>query len=412
MDAGVWEKCDPGLRSLLPGLLSRQARSMPVSLILAVDRDCPARELTAMRRRFVRLGCRESAYIALTSSFTVRISAAKLPLLAADDRIRRIHHDRLVFALLDRARQTINAPLPVRQGHDGAGVTVAVVDTGIAPHPDFGPDRRRIVAFFDAVNRRNTLPYDDNGHGTHVAGCVAGDGRMSGGRYAGVAPSASLIGVKVLSRDGSGRLSTILYGLDWLASQATPCQVVNLSLGAHATLSYQDDVLAQAAAALVDRGKVVVAAAGNSGPAPQTIATPAIHPKLIAVGAADDRVAGRPPVVASFSSRGPAPSDHAAGDEEAMKPDLVAPGVEIVAASAGGAVVSADANNPSGYYRAMSGTSMAAPLVSGAAALLLCRMPDLTPDRVAARLRRTAHDLGVNRFTQGAGLLDVEAALS
>ena len=163
---------------------------------------------------------------------------------------------------------------------DGKGVTVAVVDTGIFAHPDFTVPENRIAAFVDLVNNRKD-PYDDNGHGTHVAGIVAGNGSRSNGLYQGIAPAARLVGVKVLDAYGSGVLSNVIRGIQWCVRQKErlDIRVINLSLGAPAQDSFRDDPLCQAVQAAWQRGIVVCVAAGNDGPAAGTIATPGIRPE-------------------------------------------------------------------------------------------------------------------------------------
>jgi len=210
----------------------------------------------------------------------------------------------------------------------GEGVTVAILDTGISiDHPDLAP---RLRGVYNAVGGSDD---DHNGHGTHVAGIVAGGG-IPGGVY-GVAPKASLLAVKVLGDDGSGRLSDIIDGLDWCVKQGAP--VANLSLGTPVPHPLLKKAVDQAKAA----GVLVVAAAGNSGPRPQTLEYPAAYESALAVGACD-RSGG----VASFSSRG-----------EGL--DVVAPGKDIYSTWLRGG------------YRRLDGTSMAAPHVAGVAALLL-----------------------------------------
>lgn len=183
------------------------------------------------------------------------------------------------------------------------------------------------MAFRDFVNNRQS-PYDDHGHGTFVAGVAAGNGYSSGGKYRGIAPEANIIGVKVMDKDGSGNSSDIVAGMQWVVDhqQEYNVRIMSLSLGAKPSNS-RFDPLAAAVEAVWKKGIVVVAAAGNSGPKQNTIATPGISPMILTVGAVDDK---RTPdykddVIADFSSRGPV-------NGRQVKPDLVAPGVNITAA--------------------------------------------------------------------------------
>jgi subtilisin family serine protease len=360
---------------------------------------------------------------------------------------------------------------PLSQKYQGEGVTIAVVDTGIYPHPDFSYPRNRLVAFVDFVEGR-TVPYDDNGHGTHVAGDAAGSGAQSGGLHRGTAPRASLVGVKVLNAQGSGRTSDILKGLEWCIQNRDRynIRVINMSLGHPAQKKFEEDPIDQAVKKAWEAGIVVVAAAGNDGPARRTIKAPGDSPYALTVGAADDNNTPDPSDdrIADFSSRGPTPAG-------LKKPDLVAPGEAIMAplspASPSEAMarrlgllhetlgwlsslrpeelarvpeqqwvlmglapetiakikespesarnefnrlLAASARMPmlATSYVGMPGTSMATPIVAGVVAQMLEANPDLTPDQVKKILVETANPLpryGPN--SQGAGMVDPEEAL-
>lgn len=277
---------------------------------------------------------------------------------------------------VEAAIQTLQLDKIWAQGFKGKGVGIAVLDTGIAPHPDLAS---RIVAFKDFVNGKEQ-PYDDRGHGTHVAGIAAGNGSASHGKYTGAAPEASLVGVKVMNAQGEGQLSDIIQGLQWAIENREQynIRVVNMSLGARPSVPVKDDPLAQAALKATQAGLLVVAAAGNKGPYPGTIDTPATSPAVLSVGATVDY--GTPDIsddkVAWYSGSGPTSFDNR------VKPDVVAPGTNIVCADATG-----------GWYVRDTGTSMATPLVAGAAALMLQARPDLRPDEVQALMRDTAQKI-------------------
>ncbi len=217
---------------------------------------------------------------------------------------------------------------------------------------------------------------DENGHGTHVVSIVAGTGAASGGVNKGVAPKASLLDVKVLDKTGSGKLSDAIAGIEWAV--LNNAEIISLSLGALLPCNGLDTT-SLAADIAVKRGKHVVVAAGNLGPLPGTITSPGCAREVITVGAVD-----RLDAVALFSSRGPTLDGRA-------KPDIVAPGVLILAAQAGGS------------YVPMSGTSMAVPHVSGVVALLLSQKPGLSPEQVKDVLMTTALDLDEDKNTQGTG---------
>lgn len=213
--------------------------------------------------------------LSLIRGFSAELPAAAINNLALEKDIIRISYDSQVSACLDTAAESINAPAAWASGLTGKGVTVAVVDTGIYPHPDLLQPVNRIIAFKDFVNKK-TSPYDDNGHGTHVAGIIAGNGAMSEGRYKGIAPEADLVGVKVLDNTGGGSTSNVIAGIEWVVKNMSiyNIKVLNLSLGARTTESHSTDPLSQAAEAARNAGLVVVAAAGNDGANPGSIRTP------------------------------------------------------------------------------------------------------------------------------------------
>ncbi|MEV4753726.1 S8 family serine peptidase [Micromonospora sp. NPDC049559] len=294
---------------------------------------------------------------------------------------------------LDRSTAQIGAPAMWRAGFTGKGVKVAVLDTGIdAGHPDFAG---RIVAnhnFTEVPEAGDVI-----GHGTHVASTIAGSGAASGGRYQGVAPDASLLVGKVCEDRGCSD-SAILAGMQWAAEQGA--DVVNMSLGAPDTPG--TDLIEEAVNQLSTRyGTLFVVAAGNDGAAgPGSVSSPATADAALAVGAST-----RYENVAAFSSRGPRV------DDGASKPEIVAPGVDIVAARSSTAPVPpVDEQTPA--YTAMSGTSMATPHVAGAAALLAQRRPDWSGARLKAAMVSTATSFtDVDRDAQGAGQLDLAALL-
>jgi len=344
----------------------------------------------------------------LINAYAVRIKSGKLEDTARSDIVEYISDDVKMTALLNVAAQEVGATIANDTGYLGRGIGIAILDTGIYPHQDFTRPRNRIVAFRDFVNNRQSL-YDDNGHGTFVAGVAAGNGYSSGGKYKGIAPEANLIGVKVMDKDGSGNSSDIVAGMQWVVDHQHEynVRIMSLSLGAKPSNS-RFDPLAAAVEAVWKKGIVVIAAAGNSGPKQNTIATPGISPVILTVGAVDDRrtVDYKDDVIANFSSRGPVNGRH-------IKPDLVAPGVNIIAAKADkeytGGLRPQNMKDP---YTQMSGTSVATPLVSGAAALLLDKYPNMTPSELKETLMKNAFTMsGVNRYAQGSGILNIRKCL-
>ena len=296
-------------------------------------------------------------------------------------------------------------------GATGAGVTVAVLDTGVTPVPDLAG---RVVAGPDFSGERNSTR-DSYGHGTVMAGIVAGNGASSrgrqGGAYVGMAPQAKVLSVKVAGRHGATDVSTVLAALQWITSSAPQygTRVVNLSWGTPSKQSAVVDPLNYAVQRVWRKGIVVVAAAGNSGPKDGTINKPADDPMVISVGAYDDRHDTLPANdrVTDWSSRGPTVDGVA-------KPDVVAPGRTLVSTVDPRSLVAqqnADSLVAPGYIVG-SGSSQAAAVTSGAAALLLSQRPSLTPDQVKAALRSTAVKIGdVAGTAQGRGRVAVDAAL-
>ena len=355
---------------------------------------------------------------------------ASLNALAANSLVRRVVLDRVVRDSMDRMGETVGAT-SVRQelGYDGSGIGVAVIDSGIAAwHDDLTqpgvPGSQRVDHFVDFVNGQQTS-YDDYGHGTHVAGIIAGNGFDSDGARAGVAPGARLLVLKVLDSSGRGRISDVIAAIDYVISQQSTfnTRIINLSIGGGVFESYNTDLLTLAAKKAVDRGIVVVASAGNAGRNSQGrnvyggTTAPGNAPWVLTVGASSTQGTGDrgDDVMAAFSSRGPTAIDRTA------KPDLVAPGVGAESLSAPGSTLYATRSQyllngtvptPHLPYLVMSGTSQAAPVVAGTVALMLQANPTLTPNAVKAILQYTAQQYeGYDALTQGAGFVNARGAV-
>ena len=300
-------------------------------------------------------------------------------------------------------------------GAQGQGVGVAVVDSGINLSSDLyvantGTSRLTANVRFNTDN--NQTPSDGFGHGTHVSSIIGGNGSASNGKYIGVAPMVNLINVKVSNDDGSATTSTIVAGLQWVLQNKNTynIRVVNLSMNSSTAKSYKTNPLDAAVEILWFNGIVVVASAGNAGSG--VINPPANDPFVITVGAVDDKGTSSisDDTIPAFSAYGKTQDGFA-------KPDLVAPGVNIVAKIINtnmGLASAHPANKMSDpqYFR-MSGTSMAAPMVSAAVAIMLQNDPSLTPDQVKYRLTYTANNSwpGYNSSKAGAGYLDIAAAI-
>lgn len=269
----------------------------------------------------------------------------------------------------------------------GKGVGVAILDTGIYPHIDFD---NRIAVFQDFIGSRKR-PYDDNGHGTHVAGLIAGSGKGSQGKYKGSAPGSHLAVLKILDKRGNGRMQDVLQALDWIRKNGSRyrIRIVNISIGTIGSGVKNSLQLIESVEAIWDLGYIVVTAAGNMGPEPGSITAPGSSRKVITVGSSD-MLEGK----AGISGIGPT-------EECICKPDLVAPGSHIISCAPGG----------KGLYTAKSGTSMSTPQVAGAIALLLEKEPQLKNVEVKMLLKESVEDLGYERNRQGWGLFRKEKLL-
>lgn len=305
--------------------------------------------------------------------------------------VQHIWLDAIVTASLDQSTGQIGAPDAWDAGIDGTGVTVAVLDSGVdAQHPDLIGRVSQQANFSDSDNLQDHL-----GHGTHVAATIGGSGDGSDGSRKGVAPGADLISGKVLDDDGRGALSSVIEGMEWAVDSGA--DVVNLSLGSDPTDG--TDPLSQALNQLAaDSNTLFVVAAGNDGPGTSTIGAPGSADAALTVGAVD-----RDESLAGFSSRGPRPGDLA------VKPDVTAPGVGIVAARASGTTMGTPVDD---LYTAANGTSMATPHVAGAAALLASQHPDWDGDQLKDALVSTALPGDLTAYEQGGGRVDVTRAVT
>lgn len=281
----------------------------------------------------------------------------------------------------------------------GSGVCAAVLDTGIAPHPDFG---RRVLCFRDFVNGKHQL-YDDSGHGTHVSGILAGSGYLSGGIYAGMAPEADLIIGKVLDHTGNGSVEWVMRGIEWILAVRSRyhVRIVNISVGTKPDLKKeQKALLVYGVEKLWDAGLVVIVSAGNYGPGKGSVAVPGVSPKVITVGVYETGNSRYPDQKSKWSRSGTGPTAACI-----MKPDLVAPGLRVFSCNRN-YFGSGLQRRP---YISRSGTSMAAPVVAGAVACLLSKYPDMTNVEVKLKLRESCQRSGEEEF--GWGMLNVAGLL-
>src|ERR1700691_3143593 len=361
--------------------------------------------------RALGMGARLNRRIHVVKSIVLTIPVRALPALEADPEVLSVSVDHPMKGLDDTSDVATGVPSAWSAGYNGAGIGVAVIDSGINDsHPDLKDSTQsnsRVVYHQDftgtATSNSSGAQYDLYGHGTHVAGIIGGNGYLSGGNEAGVAPAVNLVDLRALDENGAGTDSTVIAAIqEAIALQNTyNIQVINLSLGRGIFVSYTQDPLCQAVESAWKAGIVVVVAAGNYGRVGingsngfGTITAPGNDPFVITVGATKSNGSSSQSAetLASYSSKGPTTYDHV------VKPDLVAPGNDIVSLSAPGTTLEAlfpaelvTGSDGKNDYFTLSGTSMATPAVSGSVALLLQQNSALTPDQVKARLMKTTY---------------------
>ena len=384
-------------------------------------------QLAQQALALLQLNGQGQAALPLLASAAGLANAAGITALSLAPGVAYIHFDAPVRAhdgaaahdtnLVTAYPRAVNADRVWAMGRTGQGVTVAVLDSGITRDADLVQPTDRILASVNFADPLGRLA-DPGGHGTHVAGTIAGNGTRSNGQYIGIAPGANLVDVRVLDANGNGRVSSVVLGIQWALDHRAQynIRVLNLSLGAQPPATYRLDPMAAAAEIAWLRGLVVVAAAGNSGGAPDS---PGADPYVITVGAIDDQATATvgDDLLGWFSAYGtPVGST--------PKPDIVAPGRRIVSLRAPGSTLDrllpdrvVTASNGATYFR-LTGTSMATGVVSGVVALLLQQQPALTPDQVKAVLTGTARAFGPtsgvspNPAASGAGSIDAYMAVT
>jgi serine protease AprX len=399
-------------------ILAEIAASRPKATHAVIVRETNPASLDAERRVWA-LGGQVTHELPIIGSFAARLPGGAVEALAASTAVWRVWGDARLRAASTNLSQ-YDSYSPDTAWHEtiqstsggtsaGAGVTVALLDTGITRVADLG---NRVLARVDFTADHDG--YDRHGHGTHMAGIIAGDGTASNGQWIGVAPRANLVSVKVAGADGSTDVSVVIAGLQWIVSHRAQyaIRVLNLSYGTDSKQSYLLDPLDYAVERVWRSGIFVVAAAGNRGPDPGSVSKPGDDPFVFTVGGADTKNTPNrnDDQVPPFSGRGPT-------QDGVGKPDLVAPAISIVSNRAPGSTI--DQLHPTArvgqYYFKGTGTSQAAAAVSGVAALLFSAGPNLTPDLAKAILVRTAdrkitYNTGGNG--SGSGTVDADAALA
>ncbi len=360
--------------------------------------------------RIAKVGGIVRNHLPIVGGSSTRLSADAIGRLSREPFVSFIQLDRKMKPMgspgeLSLYTKIIHASDVWAQGINGQGISVAVLDSGVAAADDLSLPASRIVASVDFTGQ--PAPGDPGGHGTHVAGIIAGNGTDSAQARMGVAPAAKIVDVRVIQSDGTADLSSIIAGIQWVVQNRKTynIRVMNLSFGADSTIPYRDDVLASTVEMAWANGIVVVTAAGNGGPNPGTVVTPGSDPFVITVGALDDNgtLATTDDSLAVFSSHGPTVDGF-------QKPDVLAPGRKIVSLRVPKSfldILLPDRITDSNYFR-LSGTSMSSPVVAGTAALILQKNPNLKPNQVKALLMQTAHKVSgaTDPNSGGAGLID------
>ena len=381
-------------------------------------------DVRATEALIVSLGGRVGRHLTGIEAIVAEVPESGLQALAAAPAVRGVSADRRLEGTLERTGAAIGARWVTENlGVDGTGVGVAIIDSGVArAHDDLGGNR--VVHFVDFADFQSQ-PHDGYGHGTHVAGIIAGNGYDSDGARKGIAPGAHLIVLRALDNQGDGFISGAIAAMDYAIEQRTVynIRVINLSVAAGVYESYRTDPLTLAARRAVEAGIVVVTAAGNLGRNAKGqaqiagITSPGNAPWVLTVGAASHNgtVDRTDDTVAAFSSLGPSAIDFV------QKPDLVAPGVGIESLADPDSTLFATRRTARLWgtvatavqpYLSLSGTSMAAPVVAGTVALMLQVNPSLTPAAVKAILQTSAepHE-AYSSMAQGAGFLNARAAV-
>src|SRR4051794_36824536 len=379
-------------------------------------------------QHFVRsVGGRVTHELPIIGGFSARVPADDVPLLSRLPGVRGVMPD--LPTHVQSAHGTYNN-LPsvykkvtggsslANAGANGQGVTIALIDTGVTWLPDIAGAEQTItdplsLLQHDCINLTSEPTCNDSyGHGTFMAGIIAGNGLASNGKYVGMAPQAKIISLKISGADGSSDVSTIIAAVQWVVQNKAVYNIraLNLSLGTDSTQSYTIDPLDYSVEKAWQAGVVVNVAASNRGPAAGTISKPADDPFVVTVGAIDDKGTNglNDDVLPNFTGRGPTAADNLA------KPDVVAPGGHIVSLAAPGAAITTQfPSTMTAPYRRGSGTSMATAVVSGLVAQMLSLQPVLTPDRVKYELTSTARlDASNDRMATGYGVVDGSRALT
>lgn len=333
-------------------------------------------------KRFLRENKFEFTPYRFASCFYVKVDADDISILSNLSAVRYIHSNAKVLTY-STEKDVIGLKNFTEGKYLGQGQTICYIDTGIHPHFDFVLPKNRIIKFIDFIDGHPT-PYDDNGHGTFVAGIGSGCG-VYNKLQTGIAPRANIISLKALSNKGNSNSNVILDAMQWVYENHKVYNISVVCMSFGADIINNSDPLSKGAESLWERGITVVAAAGNSGPKSETIKSPGSNKNIITVGAMDMNFN-----VPDFSSRGPTIFGH--------KPDLIAPAVDIT-----------NCNNHTPPYTQMSGTSVATPIIAGICADIKSKWPTMTNNEIKKFLLSHCTKITGNEDIEGAGYIDFKS---
>lgn len=319
-----------------------------------------------------------------------------------------ISYDRKANICMDKTVEDVGVNHSNPYGLTGRNVNVAVIDTGVFPHPDLIRPHRSIIHFKDFIASCGE-PYDDNGHGTHVCGIISGSGSMSDGRFKGIAPDSRIIMLKAFNNVGEGAFSDILAAIGWVIENKEKYNIRLLCLpfGADSIMSYDLDPLCKACRAAIDSGIIVIAASGNKGPNFGTITTPGVEPSIITVGCCYSR---EPNIkdwkISDFSGRGSSKGAQ-------TKPDIIAPGSGITSLGSDKSFFPGKGRKSlpeslKEHYCSMTGSSISTAVAAGCIALFLEKMPALTGKDLKGILKLSCQTLNQSKTAQGYGVISVK----
>lgn len=320
------------------------------------------------------------------SGFAVSCNYSNIYNIAKLNCVRYISSNAKVSSLIYKSKKFMHTDNLEKKIDRESSHSVAIIDTGVYPHIDFCLGKNRIIKFVDLINNKNEI-YDDNGHGTFIAGILAGNSVIS--KYSGIDNSTKIIVIKALDSDGETTSIKILQAMQWILDNAKKYNIKVVCMSFGSLLGEKNDPLIFGAEVLWNNGICVICAGGNSGPESSTIMSPGASKKIITVGSLDN--IDHDIEVADFSSRGPVFNYY--------KPDLIVPGVDIISTNR--------YNDGHKFYTKMSGTSVSTPMVAGVASLLYKINPNYTPDQIKYMLVNSCVKISGDKNSEGFGYLDL-----